>query len=193
MTETKNQLEKKECKDIGKREIWRPIKGYEGIYEISHLGRIKSLSRFTYQNHWIKEKILSPSICCGYLVAGLSKNGITKCYKYHRLLAIAFIPNPNSLPQINHKDGDKQNNNLENLEWCDCQHNVKHAFANGLKFGAVWSKEKRISVGKYSLKLANKIRSDYQTNLYTHRELSIKYCVSRTTVGQILLNRVYLN
>ena len=98
-------------------EIWKDIEGYEGKYQVSNLGRVKSI-------RYGKEKILSPSISNqGYIQVNLCKNGKQKWCLIHRLVALAFIPNPNNLPQINHRDEDKTNNKVENLEWCDHKYN----------------------------------------------------------------------
>lgn len=102
-------------------EIWKEIEGYEGLYEISNLGRVKSLKG---------NKIRKPAKeRCGYLFIALSKNNIKKQYKVHRLVAQAFIDNPNNYPIINHKDEDKTNNKVENLEWCDHKYNSNYGTA----------------------------------------------------------------
>lgn len=102
-------------------EIFKDIEGYEGLYQISNLGYVKSL-RFG------KEKILKP-VKDGkkYLCVVLYKQGKHKMCKVHRLVAQAFIPNSKNLPQINHKDEDKTNNSVINLEWCDCQYNIDYS------------------------------------------------------------------
>lgn len=122
-------------------EIWKPIKGYEGLYEVSNLGRVKSLSRkSTYTGRMYETKILKPHVNTKmYLDVDLCRNGVQKRHRIHRLVAEMFIPNPNNKPQVNHIDCDKSNNRIDNLEWCDNSENQKHAFANGLnhrgKFG----------------------------------------------------------
>ena len=109
------------------KEEWRQIQGYEGLYEVSNLGRVKSLERYDKIGRLIKEKTLNPrKHKKGYLYVGLSKDGIQKKYSIHRLVAIAFIPNPNNLPQVNHKDENKENNCLDNLEWCTNEYNCNY-------------------------------------------------------------------
>ena len=110
-------------------EIWKDIEGYEGFYQVSNLGRVRSLERTikrksTYGGlYHIKGQILKLKQDKGYLRIGLRKNNILKYYSIHRLVAEAFIPNPNKLPCINHKDENKQNNYVNNLEWCTYQYN----------------------------------------------------------------------
>lgn len=105
-------------------ETWKPIKDYEELYKISNDGRIKSF-------HNGRERImkLNPHTK-GYLKVQLSFNGTIKAKYIHRLVAQAFIPNPNNYPQVNHKDENKSNNCVSNLEWCDNQYNINHATAN---------------------------------------------------------------
>ena len=110
-------------------EIWRDIQGYEGLYQVSNYGRVKSLERnFTNGINGctikhIDEHILIPQNEKGYLRVNLYKNGKQKFCSIHRLVAEAFIPNPNNYPQVNHKDEDKANNKITNLEWCTAQYN----------------------------------------------------------------------
>ena len=105
-------------------EQWRPIEGYEGLYEVSNLGRVKSLKCG-------RERILKPQMKKkGYLQVGLRKEGKYKMFKVHRLVAQAFIPNPEGLPQINHKDENPSNNRVENLEWCDSKYNNNYGTHN---------------------------------------------------------------
>lgn len=118
------------------KEIWKDIESYEGMYQVSSLGRVKSLSR-RCSTHWgtrlVPEKLLCPNVKeAGYLCLDLHKDGKSKEFSIHRLVAQAFIPNPNNLPEVNHKDGDKQNNCVDNLEWCTNLDNVRHAIQNGL-------------------------------------------------------------
>lgn len=116
------------------KELWKPIEGYEGLYEVSNLGRIKALDRTHIQrgnrgciySHIYKGRIMKP-ICekeSGYRSISLYKNGKMTKYNIHRIVAKAFIPNPNNLPQINHKDENKTNNRADNLEWCSTLYNL---------------------------------------------------------------------
>lgn len=117
------------------KEEFKDIKGYEGLYQISNTGKIKSLKRMVVRNNnrplLVEEKILKPSVDKrGYLYVGLLKNGIKKTYSVHRLVAEAFIQNPNNLPQVNHKDENKQNNCVKNLELCDAKYNNNYGTRN---------------------------------------------------------------
>ena len=104
-------------------EIWKPIKGYEGLYEVSNFGRIKSLN----YNHTGKGKILKQNqIMNGYKLVMLYKDGNGKNYLVHRLVAEAFLPNTDNLPCVNHKDENKQNNVVSNLEWCTHEYNNRY-------------------------------------------------------------------
>jgi len=110
-------------------EIWKPIKGYEN-YMVSSLGNIKRLN----YNHTGKERILKPCIeSGGYLQVHLGKEGKIKNFLIHRLVAEAFIDNPDNLKQVNHKDFNKQNNSLQNLEWCDAKYNITYSQATKIK------------------------------------------------------------
>lgn len=113
-------------------EIWKDIKGYEGFYQVSNLGRVKSLERDVYHPRGtiirhMEEKILVQNIGkLGYAYVNLNLNGKRKTIKTHRLVAEAFIPNPENKPQVNHKDEVKSNNVVDNLEWCSAQENANY-------------------------------------------------------------------
>jgi len=109
------------------QEVWKDIYEYEGWYQVSNLGRVRSLDRVVkYSDGRVYEYkgiILSLGNCRGYSFAPLRKNGKAISARVNRLVAIAFIPNPYCLPQVNHKDEDKLNNNCDNLEWCTSKYN----------------------------------------------------------------------
>ena len=119
------------------KEIWKSIEGYEGLYEISNLGRVKSLARFenghnanSQKRYFRKEKFLKQGNVRNYLVVCLLKNGKRKMYRVHRLVALAFIPNPNNYSCVNHKDENPLNNCVDNLEWCSFDYNCNYGTRN---------------------------------------------------------------
>lgn len=116
-----------------RNEVWKDINGYEGFYQVSNLGRIKSLSRKVWTGKYLKnieEKIKSNAYCKGYDCIHLYKNGEYKQFRINRLVAETFIPNPNNLPEVNHKDEDKINNKVDNLEWCTSKYNANYGTRN---------------------------------------------------------------
>ena len=104
-------------------EIWKDIEGYEGLYQVSNLGRVKSLKVSKIKSERIRKSYQQSS---GYISIVLCKNGKVTNHKIHRLVANAFIDNPDNLPEINHKDEDKTNNCVDNLEWCDSSYNKNY-------------------------------------------------------------------
>lgn len=103
-------------------EQWLPIDGYED-YEVSNYGRVKSLGNDKTRKEKILKSITNKK---GYKVVNLHSGGKQKMFSVHRLVANAFIDNPNNLPQVNHKDENKCNNHVDNLEWCDCKYNLNY-------------------------------------------------------------------
>jgi len=111
-------------------EVWKDIKGYEGIYQVSNTGKIKRIGKYSNQfgYTWESDRLLKPSPKDNqYLIVNLSKNGKIKQKYVHRLVAEAFIPNPENKPTINHKDGDRSNNHVSNLEWATYAENNIHS------------------------------------------------------------------
>ena len=115
-------------------EIWLPIEGYENLYEVSNLGRVRRLESFVTNTNGVRRKvpgkILKPGTARGYLIVNLSKNGISRPFLIHRIVSTAFLPNPDNLPQVNHRDENKQNNSVENLEWCSAKDNNNYGTRN---------------------------------------------------------------
>lgn len=149
-------------------EIWKTLK-INNKYLISNKGRVKSLC---YRNS-NKEKILS---CYGknYKIVKLTKNNERKDYYIHRLVAEAFIDNPNNYPCINHINGDKRDNRVENLEWCTYQHNIKEAFKLGLSKNKRGSGNGRsVEVNQYTLE--NKFIRKWESMRLAETTLKIKH------------------
>jgi hypothetical protein len=110
------------------KEIWKPIKDYEGFYEVSNLGRVRSVRR---------NKVMSGSIRKdGYVSYNLVRDGKVKSKLAHRIVAEAFIPNHQEKPEVNHIDGNKHNNNVKNLQWVTPSENQRHAIRIGLRKGS---------------------------------------------------------
>jgi hypothetical protein len=118
------------------------VKGYEGIYKVSNLGRIKSMTRLSDANMCISEKILNPWFHKkGYLSVGLSKQKKVKTHFVHRLVAEAFLCKKESSDQVNHIDGKKANNDTNNLEWCSASENIQHSYDKlGRRTNSEWMK-----------------------------------------------------
>lgn len=153
------------------KEIWKDIQGYEGLYQVSNLGRIKSLK---------KEKILKPSVQYinkhkNYkrLKVSLTKNHIKKDFMVHQLVARAFIHNPNNYNLINHIDGNTLNNYVSNLEWCAQKYNVQHSISRQLKKPIIPCNQIPIICKKYQ-------------NGKSGTQLAMEYNVSKTTIYRIL-------
>lgn len=116
-------------------EIWKDIEEYEGFYQVSNLGKVRSLDRvingFHTEKFHIKGRIIKPVKCKnGYYEVHLNKNGKRKVFLLHRVVAKAFLPNPNDFPEVNHKDEDISNNSLKNLEWCSSKYNANYGNRN---------------------------------------------------------------
>lgn len=118
-------------------EIWKDVQGYEGHYQVSNLGRVKSLSRIVKGkgngSYIISDRILKLFVDkYGYNTITLKKDRKYKCHYIHRLVADAFIPNSNKYPIINHKDENPSNNCADNLEWCTNQYNIEYSCAKSV-------------------------------------------------------------
>jgi len=112
-------------------EVWKDIKGFEGLYQVSNMGRMKILAHNNKRGYKRKGKIMKLSLnAYGYKQVGISKNDKHYTRRVHRLVAQAFIPNPNNYPIINHKDEVKTNNKVSNLEWCTVEYNNNYGTRN---------------------------------------------------------------
>ena len=126
-------------------EIWKPVIGYYGLYEVSNFGRVKSIN----YNKTGKERLMKQVVNKqGYYQVTLHKNGSMAAKKVHRLVAEAFIPNPNNLPCVNHKNEDKTDNRVENLEWCSIEYNNRYGM-RGKKISEAISGENHYLYGKH--------------------------------------------
>lgn len=121
-------------------EIWKDVVGYEDSYEISNLGNCRSKDRKIfmdcyggYEREFKGQVLKTNKLRNGYLRFTLMDKGVTKRFSVHRLVALNFIPNPENKPQVNHIDGNKENNHVDNLEWCTSSENHKHAHRIGLE------------------------------------------------------------
>ena len=161
------------------QEIWKPVKGFEETYLVSNLGQIKSIPRVNTKGKLIK---LYPNKS-GYLYCCLSQNGKVYNKRVHRLVAEAFIPNPNDYTQVNHKDENKDNNNKDNLEWCTNLYNIQYGTGIQKRSKAVTGFRDGILVIKF-VSAAEAGRNGFNTSHIieccnkkrkTHKKLTWKY------------------
>ena len=173
-------------------EIWKPVVGYESYYEVSSLGNVRSLERIVYVNRGSgfyskkKAKILSQCIVQGYCTVGLSKSGKRKHSLVHRLVLQAFTRNKKNRNQVNHINGDKTDNRLENLEWCNASENMTHAYELGLK-NKPHQKGKNNNNAKLTESQAKKIKDDLLGGISV-KALKKKYKVSFSPIYKIKNN-----
>ena len=161
-------------------EIWKDIIGYEGRYQISNLGNVKSFTR-TEEGFMMKAHLIK-----GYYSVKLSNGhrGDKKESAIHRLVAQAFIPNPDNKPQVNHIDGNKHNNNAENLEWVTNGENGKHAFKNHLREHTTLYKKVKVVYKDGSVKIFKSMQ-EAATDLGVTRQAVTRCCrgLQRTVKG----------
>jgi hypothetical protein len=166
------------------KEVWKDIVGYEGSYQISNKGRVKSLKRIIYRSDGVKQSyggLLKTQYKSkrGYMISSLCKNGKSQKSKIHRLIAIHFIPNPDNKPKINHIDGNKLNNNLDNLEWCTDMENSQHAWKTGL----IDNKGSKNGMSKLTKSEVLNIRN--LKGKITYREIAEKHNISNANAWLI--------
>ena len=180
-------------------EIWKDIKGYENGYQVSNYGNVRSLDRETInKNGTIKRykgKILSlGQNKNGYKFCCLHKSLNRKIGKVHQLVARAFVDNNEDKPEVNHLDGNKANNNAENLQWCTRSENIKHAYDTGLNY--VSDRQKRLtslanrgekcSKSKLTEFDVQVIRDAWATGAFTQKYLSDKFFVGQDQISRIV-------
>lgn len=182
-----------------KLEIWLPVVGYEGIYEISSLGRLKTLSRKIntyFGGRTTKERIRKMNTWGeeGYVIYTLSKDGINTSFSAHRLVAEHYIPNPDNKPEVNHKDGNKSNPAKYNLEWVTSSENKQHSHDTGLQI--IPKGDKHHLYGKRGFDShKGKIVLDTQTGIFygSAKEAANVKSISRAALTRRLTNKVYNN
>lgn len=175
------------------KEIWKDVKGYESIYQVSDLGNIKSVPRTIIRSSGVKCKIksttLNKAISYGYEIVTLFNVGSkSKTVKVHRLVATAFITNPENKRTVNHKDGDKQNNNMNNLEWNTYSENIKHSYDKLGRKGAWAGKfgsENHLSKAVLQYDLNNIFIAKYASATCASAKLGI----GRNNIVEVLSNR----
>lgn len=172
-------------------EIWKDIIGYEGYYQISNLSRIKSLPRISRNNKGavlIKEKILRPSKNSqGYYGLKLKSNCVVKYFKVHRLIAIHFIPNNENKPFINHINGIKHDNRIENLEWCTRSENCQHAHDIGLQPTRKGDKNGNSKLTENQVLEIRKRLKNGESNI----SIATLYNIGNTAISKINLNKTW--
>ena len=111
------------------KEKWKTIKGYDSLYAVSTLGNIRSMEKTSINGNLLKPKMMKPARQSnGYISLVLHNNGFRKTHTVHRLVAVAFLKNPNNLKTVNHKNGKRDDNSVDNLEWMSQSDNCKHGF-----------------------------------------------------------------
>lgn len=168
---------------------WVDIAGYENLYQINQFGEIRTLKNSPKLK---KYDLLKPQISKtnGYVYQMLNKNGTKKLFRVHRLVASAFLPNPNNLPQVNHKDGNKQNNRADNLEWCEQSYNMKHAYKTKLQIPSDKQRKAVINTNKLKQKGVCQIKDGEIINTFSgiseaSRQTNVPIsCISRCCNGK---------
>lgn len=168
--------------------IWKDVVGYEGYYQVSDCGLIKSLERMVkYKENHLglrKERILKSNITKGgYVHVTICIDKMNKTVKTHRLVALAFIPNPEGKPSVNHINGIKHDNRVENLEWCTAKENTQHAYRTKLNSGV---KGEKSHLSKLKKEDIIKIRLMYKEGLYSQAKLGAKFNVTQSQIYRIV-------
>lgn len=174
-------------------EVFKSVPEWENMYEVSNFGRVKSIERVVKSNsgtRLVKERFLKLHLDKkGYKVCSLSINGFLKSFKIHRLVALTFIANPENKPEVNHKDGNKQNNHVDNLEWNTSSENQLHAYKNNLTPRNKALKGEASNFSKLTEQQVLEIRDKYIPRKYTREMLAKEYNISSSNISYII-NRV---
>ena len=174
-------------------EFWKDIKGFEGYYQVSNLGRVKGLQRVVNSGNGakrvVKELVLKQSSDKdGYLIVNLKIRQKAKKIRVHRLVSLAFLPNTENKPQVNHKNGIKNDNTLENLEWATLSENRQHAYDTGLQNSDSRKGEKN-NFNKLTKEDVIAIRKMYVPYKFTNKMIAEKYHVTEGCISSITSNK----
>ena len=161
-------------------EEYRDIKGFEGMYQVSNLGRVRSLDRIDCAGRKLRGAPIAFNVYKGYRGVWLNKDSKGTYRRIHRLVGETFIPNPEGKRTINHKDGDKSNNRVSNLEWATHTENSLHAFANGLR-----RPKRKIDV-KDIPEILNLRKSGE-----TYEKIAQRYGVTKACIHHIVAGKTY--
>lgn len=167
------------------KEIWKEIQGYVGLYQVSNLGRVKSKNRNWKNNDKI---IRQGKDRDGYLQIVLYKNKIGKMFKVHRIVALAFILNPENKPQVNHINGIKDDNRVENLEWCTSKENMTHAWKINLS-NSVHCQGEKCHLSKLTEDDIYVIKGLLEHTSLSQTKIAEIFDVKQNTISRIKLNK----
>ena len=174
-------------------EVWKDVLGFETLYEVSSIGNVNRITKkIKIKNHFVTfngKKMIPMDNGKGYLRYKLSKNDKSKRYMAHRLVAEAFIPNPENKRCINHKDGNKANNNISNLEWNTHSENSIHALKTGLIVRHKGEKHSNSKLNNFQVKLIRRFKKIYPK--VTCAYISRKFNVSGSIIERIIKNETY--
>lgn len=182
-------------------ELWKDCKGYEGYYQVSNLGRVRSLGKIMPgpRGGWFKKgRVLKQGYSMynrvgpgkhAYRMCVFSMNGTCKTLKVHRLVALAFVPNPHNLPEVNHIDLDPNNNNATNLEWTDRRGNIRHSFSKNTKRNNSVGESRPASVLKEHQVL--EMRAKYAAGGTTFADLGREYKIDDGGVAKIIRRQAW--
>lgn len=165
-------------------EIWKPLKDYEGLYEISNMGNFKSLPK-KGSSKILLMKSRHVDISTGYIAIQLHKNNKMLTKRIHRLVASTFIPNPNNYPVVNHIDGNKKNNQVDNLEWCTYSENSLHAINSGLSKPIWGEKHPQAKLSNKDLDKIKELFSEGRTN----KEIAQLFNIGAPHISKIRNNK----